>query len=101
MTSTVSTSNIGLKLIITAINNNSPIDLSDAVSLLIYIKKPNGILLEKPATLLTNGLDGKMYYITQQGDLDISGVYKIQGKILADGATYYTNVSNLNVFCNL
>lgn len=101
MTSTVSTNNAGLKLIVTASNNDKPIDLSDAISLLIYIKKPNGTLLEKQAALLTNGLDGKIYYITQQGDLDISGIYKIQGKILADGAMYYTDIVNFSVFCNL
>lgn len=92
---------IGTKLLVTITDDGNIVDVSPATSLSIFIKKPNGTVLTKPATLETDGTDGKIYYVTVAGDLDKAGIYKIQGKVTFVTGTYYTNTSSFKVHCNL
>lgn len=101
MSNEIHTNDIGSKLLITVRDDNQIVDLSDAAMLNIYIRKPDGTLLERVASLETDGTDGKMYYLTQNGDLDIAGNYKIQGRVIVTGGTYYTSMGSFKVHCNL
>lgn len=61
-----------------------PVDVSDASQILIYLTKPNGntfTTLTKTGVLDTNGINGKVKYVTEAGDLSIKGTWKIQAYV--------------------
>lgn len=93
--------NVGTKLLVAVTDDGSGVDISTASSLVIFIKKPDGTVLERAGVLNTDGTDGKMYYLTVVGDLDVAGNYKIQGKVVIPTGTFYTSISNFKVHCNL
>ena len=101
MASQVHQNDVGTKLLVTVTDNDSAVDISSATSLSILLKQPDGDVLEKTATINTDGLDGKMYYLTVLGDLDKAGTYKIQGKVVISSGTFFTSISTFKVHCNL
>jgi hypothetical protein len=93
---------VGTKLLITVTDCGTVVDISTATSLSIFIWKPDSTVLSRTGVLYTDGTDGKMYYATIAGDLDVAGSYKIQGKVgLLSGATHSTSLSTFRVECNL
>ena len=68
----------------------------------LIFKKPDGTILTKTASFLTDGTDGVIYYTTVSGDLDTVGIWRIQAYI-NDGSSNYrkSNVGTFNVFDNL
>lgn len=101
MASEIHEGDIGTKLLITVTDDGSIVDISSASSLSIYIRKPSGTILTRTGVLETDGTDGKMYYITVAGDLDVAGSYKIQGKVVLPAGSYYTSTATFKVHCNL
>jgi hypothetical protein len=101
MASQIHEGDIGTKLLITVTDDGQVVDISSASSLSIFIKKPNGTILTRVGTLETDGTDGKMYYITVSGDLDVAGNYKIQGQVVLPTGSYYTSTATFKVHCNL
>lgn len=101
MASEIHEDDIGTKLLATIIDDNEVVNISSASSLTLLIKKPNGSILTRPATLETDGTDGKMYYITVAGDLDEAGIYKIQGLVVLPNGSFYTSIVTFKVHCNL
>lgn len=93
---------VGTQLLITVTDCGTLVDISTATSLSIFIRKPDATILSRTGVLYTDGTDGKMYYATVAGDLDVAGSYKIQGKVgLASGAVHSTSLSTFRVECNL
>lgn len=101
MASQIHEGDIGTKLLITVTDDGQVVDISSAISLSIFIKKPNGTILTRVGVLETDGTDGKMYYITVAGDLDKAGSYKIQGQVILPSGSYYTSTATFKVHCNL
>ena len=101
MSSEIHKDDVGTKLLVTVTDGGTAVDVSSASSLSIYIKKPDGTILTRTATKNTDGTDGKMYYVTVAGDLDAAGQYKLQGKVVLSGGTFYTSISTFKVHCNL
>lgn len=101
MASEIHVGDIGTQLIVTVKDAGTVVNISSATSLNIIIKKPDGVSYEKTGLLYTNGTDGKMYYTSVSGDFNVAGNYKIQGKVVISGSTYYTSVSTFKVHCNL
>lgn len=101
MASEIHEDDIGTKLLATIIDDNEVVNISSSSSLTLLIKKPNGSILTRPATLETDGTDGKIYYITVAGDLDEAGIYKIQGLVVLPNGSFYTSIVTFKVHCNL
>ena len=58
----------------------SPLDISSSGCRVIIIKKPvSGTEIRCTGSLVGDGTDGKMYYVTKTGDLDEVGIYNVQG----------------------
>lgn len=55
------------------------VDIGAATGLTIRLRKPSGTTVGKTATLLTDGSDGIMRYVTVSGDLDEAGWWTRQG----------------------
>ena len=92
---------IGTRLVVTVLDDGSVVDISTASSIEIILRKPNNTVLTNTAVLYTDGTDGKMMYTSIDGDFDIVGNYKIQGKVEIDGGTFYTSLGSFKVYCNI
>lgn len=101
MSDQIHVDDIGTQLIVTVYDDGEVVDISGASTLTIIVKKPDGTTFNKIGLLYTNGTDGKMYCVSTAGDFDISGNYKIQGKVTIGGGTYYTSVGSFKVYCNI
>lgn len=68
-------------LVLTIIDGNTsqPVDLSAATPLAILIKKPDLTAASYPASLTTNGKDGRISVALDPADLDQAGYYFVQG----------------------
>lgn len=77
------------------------LDLSVATSLQIIFKSPSGISYTKAASFYTNGSDGKIVYITIDGDLNEVGTWSIQAKITIPTGTFRSGVGTFKVYENL
>jgi len=76
------------------------VDLSTSGSTLIYLINPSGSRIQKTASLVTDGKDGKMQYVIQSGDWNVSGQWKAQGWVSLSNGSWYTNVENILVLTN-
>ena len=72
---------IGLELVVEFLDGTTgdAIDVSAASQKFIYLTSPSGTTTEHAASLDTTGVDGKIRYNTQAGDLSEDGVWQIQG----------------------
>lgn len=94
---------VGIALVVQALrqSDGKPLDVSAASELIILIGKPDGVVVEKTAYILTNGLDGYIYAITEDGDLDLADDYSIQGKITIGASVVHTQQQAFQVLDNL
>lgn len=93
---------IGTAFIATVYDENSEVeDISTASSLAMTFKKPSGETLTVTAELYTDGTDGKMSYITEDGDIDETGLWQVQGVVIIGTTTFHTSIYNFKVIGNL
>lgn len=92
---------IKVRIKLTVNEDDAALNISTATAKSIIIRKPDGTRTVYTATFLTDGSDSIIYYDTVSGDLDQSGVYKVQGLILMASGTYYTTVQTFRVECNI
>ena len=69
---------VGTSIELTVTETNLPMNIANASVKQIKLRKPNGAVVTKPAAFVTNGTDGKLCYVTVQGDLDASGLWRAQ-----------------------
>lgn len=101
MSSEIHVGDIGTQFIITVKEDDSIVDISSASSIIIYLKKPNGVSYEKYGSFVTDGTDGKLFYTSVYGDFDAPGLYKLQAKLTMGGSTYHSNLETFKVYCNI
>ena len=94
--------NKNVDFVITIAENCLPIDISGATLKRIDFTKPSGAVISKVASFVTDGTDGQIHYATESGDLDESGIWKIQAVIeLGSGSSYSSLIKTFRVYCNL
>ncbi len=62
--------------------------------------KPNGSVLSKTATLLDNGENGVCYYISQSGDLNALGLWRLQANVIGVDKDYPSDIGDFRVLKN-
>jgi len=93
---------IGTKFQVTIKDGASVVDISSATSTKqIILKKPDGTKLTNSATFSSDGTNGVMYYTTVDGDLDVAGIWKLQGKVVITAGTFSTDIYSFKVHRNL
>tara|TARA_Y100000310_G_C20365020_1_gene660753 strand:+ start:71 stop:379 length:309 start_codon:yes stop_codon:yes gene_type:complete len=92
---------IGTQFLLTIKDGSSAVDVSTASTKQIIIKKPSGTKITATATFSTDGSDGKIYYSAVADDLDETGSYKLQGKVIISDGTFYTDITTFKVHRNL
>ncbi len=78
---------IGVPLVAPAVTDltGAAISIASATQLLIYLTRPDGVILVKTAALNTTGTDGLMKYVTAAGDMTVAGTWRMQGYAGAAG----------------
>jgi len=76
--------------------------LATATSKTVIFTKPNGTSITKDLSLTTDGTDGKVYYVTVEGDLDVVGIWRLQVAFTLSGGNHFkTNIRTFKVHANL
>jgi hypothetical protein len=92
---------IGTSFQITVNDQNGVVNLSNVDSMYILFRKPDDSFKQVTPSLLTNGTDGKIKYVTQAGDLDQYGTWQIQARVVFGSAVYSTDIQRFKVLRNL
>lgn len=77
------------------------VNIASAASMLMWFQKPDGTVVSRTASLVNDGVDGLMQYITQAGDLDQAGSWKSQGVVDIGGGRWHSDISKFKVYANL
>jgi hypothetical protein len=80
---------------------SSPIDISACVSTFLVLKSPSGTSYTKSAVFNTDGTDGKIKYVTVDGDLNQTGTWRIQAVVNFATSSFRSNVKTFKVYENL
>lgn len=101
MASEIHVGDIGTVLLVTIKDDGVVVDLSTATTLVLSLKKPNGISYDKTPLLYTDGADGIIKYTSVDGDFDQAGAYKLQATVTLSGGVYHSSISDFKVYKNL
>jgi hypothetical protein len=101
MASEIHVGDIGTILRVTIYDGTEIVDVSNVDSKTIYLQKPTGATLTKTAVYYTDGTDGIIQYVTEDGDLDQAGTWQIQAKIDFGTDVFNTNIEKFKVLRNL
>jgi hypothetical protein len=77
------------------------VNLSSATVKQIILLKPDTTVIQKDASFVTDGTDGKLSYTTVAGDLSCCGIWKVQWLITLSSGTWYTDIKTFKVYSNL
>ena|SRR5687767_15131557 len=73
---------IGALIVVTVKEDDVVVNLSSVTSKSLVFKKPNGSSVTKTAAFFTDGIDGKLKYVTETGFLDVAGLWRIQADVV-------------------
>lgn len=91
----------GTVITLTFYDDTTLVDISGATTKTVYLKKPNGSVLTKTGVFVTDGSDGKLKYTLVDGDIDMDGLWKIQGYIATASGQWYSDEKDMEVHPNL
>ena len=94
-------SDIGTKFLLTVKDGTTAVDISGATTKQILFTKPSGEVVTQTAIFNSDGTDGKIYYITVADDIDETGLWQIQSKIIIAAGTFKSNIEEFRVYENL
>lgn len=77
------------------------VDLSSQTLLQIIFERPDGTTVEQTAVFVSDGLDGKIKYVSVANDLDVTGMWKMQGKVAITVGIFRTSTHEFRVHENL
>lgn len=91
--------NVNITLVVS--ERNVAVDISSATTKQMLFKKPSGTVDTQTTTFTSDGTDGKMYYNLLTADIDETGEWEVQGKVILTGGTYTTEIHKFTVYGNL
>jgi len=79
---------VGVLIQVTVVGEDgvTPQDVSGATTKEILLVSPNGVILTKTASFVTNGTDGKLKYVTVANDVTVAGGWTARAHVVT--ATY-------------
>lgn len=94
---------VGYPLVVTYTElNGDEKDLSDVTEILFFIKHPTtGVVLEVEGEFDSDGVDGKVKYLTEAGDISAEGLHQIQAKVTAPSFVLHSDVQYIYAYPNL
>lgn len=92
---------VGTVFIVTIKDGDDLVDISSATTKSLLFRKPNGDLLTKTASLVNDGTDGQMKYISVSGDIDVDGTWTLQGLVAIGTGSWHTDLHTFKVHRNV
>lgn len=93
---------VGTQFIVTIYNQEEQVqNISSSTSLLINFLPPSRTGFSKEASLYTNGTDGKLLYVLQEGDIDEAGEWSYQCVLQFPSGAWRTNIEKFTVYPNI
>jgi len=107
---------IGTEVLVTVVDcdtldgngDPTPIDISSATIMLVRLEKSDKVVIEGAAAFTTvgsggagDGTDGQMSYFSIAGDLDLSGNYRVQGRVTTPEGVWSSSIEKFKVYQNL
>jgi len=77
------------------------IDISTADTKFIYFHSPAGQNIKKDAEFFTDGTDGILQYVTIDGDIDVFGLWSLQGYVETSLGKFFTEKATFTVYSTL
>jgi hypothetical protein len=71
----------GTEIILKVREGGRRMDLAAATTLRLVLTKPDGNVLVRDATFLTDGRDGALLYVTGPGEVDQPGMWSVQAEL--------------------
>lgn len=65
--------------------------INSALELVMIFYRPDGVQFERTASLDTDGLDGRMKYVTVDGDISMSGAWQVRGRVKLSSTERFTS----------
>lgn len=90
-----------IRLTVTEDDGKTPVNVSEATVKTFYFRKPNGMKSNKPAEFDSDGIDGKLKYVTLENDIDVVGKWSVQAYVEIGTSKYYSTVTTFIVHENL
>lgn len=98
---TLHVNDVGIPIEITIEDDGIPVDVSEMISATLILRPPNGTNLLFPLEFVTDGLDGRLSYTLEDGDLATCGTWKVQAKITMEEGAWHSEVEEFEVAGNL
>ena len=79
------------------------VDISTATSKTYTFRKPqpDGSLIDKIPDFKTNGTDGTLVYLTEEGFLNVPGTWYVQSFVIMPGGKWHDSIESFSVGKNL
>jgi hypothetical protein len=74
------------------------VNLSTATVKKVKFKRPDTSILIKDATFVTDGIDGKIKYVTLSTDLNAAGFWVVQGYVEVGSGKWHSNKTSFLVY---
>lgn len=81
--------------------NGSVKDLSSCIEASIIFTKPDNTSITREAEFVTDGSDGMIKYVVQDGDIDTVGTWQIQASTTFSSSVLRSNIEKFKVYRNL
>ena len=81
--------------------NDQPVDVTSQLSMQMSFFSPTTVRKDKVPTFVNDGSDGKIKYVTVNGDLDVSGPWRLQVQVELVTGTWSSNIHRFTVHENL
>lgn len=88
---------VGTQIIVRVREGGRRMDLRTAAVTRVVLTKPDGDVLLRDATLLTDGADGALLYVTAPGEVDQPGLWYVQAELQVGPWSGRTNRAGLRV----
>lgn len=93
---------IGTPIIVTLVDETgAAVDVSGATEMVILLQPPDKTLIEKTAEHVTDGTDGKIQYVTIDGDLSQPKKWLMQARVTLPTGTWSSSTTSFTVLPNL
>ena len=92
---------IGTIFRMTVKSGDDAVDISGATEKYILFKKPDATVVTQDAEFLTDGSDGIIQYTTVEDDLDLTGKWKIQARVILSSGTWSSDIGEFTVYKNV
>ena len=87
----------GTQLRVQITESDVAVDVSSAQSITFIIQKPDGTVITKAGSNVTDGTDGWVRYVTVDGDINQQGWYELEVHVQFLSTEYYTDIERIRV----